>query len=70
MQPDMRKLLKIRNLHIFAISPEKHGGEVDFLPENEHKSFLQVDSIFLGLLSQACPNYPEQKVYNIFVISQ
>ena len=34
------------------------GGEVDFLPANEHKSFLQVDSIFLGLLSQACLKVP------------
>ena len=66
----MPKVTKITSLHIFAISPEKHGGEVDFLPENEHRSFLQVDGIFLGLLSQACPKYPEQKVYNIFVISQ
>ena len=32
-------------------------------------SFLQVDSITLGVLSQACPKYPEQHVYNIFAIS-
>ena len=39
-----------RNKNIFAISPEKHGGdEVDFLPSHEQKSFLQVDSISLGL---------------------
>ena len=28
---------KIRNLHIFAISPKKHGGEVGFLPVDKHK---------------------------------
>ena len=26
VQPDMPKIPKIRRLHIFAISPEKHGG--------------------------------------------
>ena len=36
---------KIRSLHIFEISPEKHGGEVDFLPGNKHESFLEVDII-------------------------
>ena len=44
------------------------GAEVEFLPANKHESFLQVDSIILGLLSQACPKCPKQ-VYNIFVIS-
>ena len=51
-----------------ALSPEKHwggwggvgGGEVGFLPANEHESFLQVHSIPLGLHSQACPKYPKQ----------
>ena len=49
-----------------AISPEKHGGEVDFLPADKHKNFLQVDSITLVLHSQTCPKYPKQQVYNIF----
>ena len=64
------KVPKIRSLHIFAISPEKRGwgSEVDFLPANKHKNFQQVDSIALGLRSQACPKYPKQ-VYNISVIS-
>ena len=43
--------------------------EVDFLPADKHKSFLQVDSITLGVCSQACPKYPKQQVYNIFSIS-
>ena len=33
-------------------------------------SFLQVDSIILGVLSQACQKHPKQQVYNIFPISQ
>ena len=55
----MRNVHKI-SLHIFAISPEKHGGEVDFLPANEHKRLLQVDSISSVLISQACPEHPKQ----------
>ena len=59
VQPDMPKVPKIKSLHLFAIYPEKHGGggrgcEVDFLPANEPESFRQVDSITLGLRSQAC----------------
>ena len=41
-----------------------------FLPANKHESFLQFDNITLSLLRQACPKYPNQEVYNIFVISQ
>ena len=51
--------------NIFVISKE-----VDFLPTDKCKSFLQVDSITLGLHSQACPKYPKHYVYNIFVISK
>ena len=46
------------------------GDEVDFLPADKRESFLQVDSINLGVRSQACPKYPKQQVYNICVISQ
>ena len=60
VEPDKHKLPKIRSLRIFAISPEKHGEEVDFLPVNKQESFLQVDSSTLDLLSQACPKYPIQ----------
>ena len=42
------------------------GNEVDFLPADKHKSFLQVDSITFGVLSQTCPKYPKKQVYNIF----
>ena len=46
------------------------GDEVDFLPADEHKSFLQDDNITLGMLSQPCPKYPKQQVYNILAICQ
>ena len=46
------------------------GVEVGFLPANKYQSFLQVDSITLGLCNQVCPKYPKQYVCNIFVISQ
>ena len=64
METGMPKVLKI-SLYIFA----KAWGEVDFLPANKHESFLQVDSITLGLRSQACPKYPKQ-VYKIIATSQ
>ena len=54
MQPGIPKVPKIKSLHIFAISPENHRGEVGFLPANEHESFLQVDSITLGLRVFVC----------------
>ena len=44
------------------------GDEVEFLPADKHKSFLQIDRITLGLHSQECPRYPKQ-VYNIFALS-
>ena len=65
----MPKVPKLKSLHILAISPEKLGDEVDFLFEDKDESFLQVDSITLGVCSQACPRYPKQQVYNIFIIS-
>ena len=30
-----------------AISPEKHGDEVDFLPADKHESLLQIDTMIL-----------------------
>ena len=65
----MPKVPKI-SLHIFAISPLKHGDEVEFLPADKHKSFLQDGSMTLGVISQTGPKYQKQSVYNIFAISQ
>ena len=38
------------------------GDEVDSLLADKLKSFLQVDSVSLGVRSQACPKYPKQQV--------
>ena len=46
------------------------GDEVEFLPADKHKSFLQDGSITLGVISQTGPKYQKQSVYNIFAISQ
>ena len=48
------------------------GDEVDFLPADKHKNFLQDGSITLGVISLTCPKYQNQfkLVYNIFAISQ
>ena len=56
--PDKPKVPKIKSLHIFAISPEKNmGDEVVLLPVDKYKSFLQDDTIILGVCNQACPKY-------------
>ena len=44
-------------------------GEVDFLPADKHKAFLQHDCITLDVTSQICLNCWKQQVYNIFAIS-
>ena len=69
LYPDMPKVPKIRSLHIYAISPEKHGFDVVLLPADKYKSFLQGD-IFFDVCNQACPKYPKRQVCNIFAISQ
>ena len=45
--------------YLCNISRKDWGGELDFLPANEHRRFLQVDSITLGLRSQSFPKYPK-----------
>ena len=40
-----------------------------FLPADKQESFLQSDSVTLGVRSQACTKYLKQ-VYNIVTISQ
>ena len=44
--------------------------EIDFLPVDKHKNFLQIDCITLVVHGQACPRHPKQQLYNIFAISQ
>ena len=46
------------------------GYEVDFLPADKPKGFVQDDSIILGLRSQIGPKYKKQPVHKIFAISQ
>ena len=46
------------------------GCEIDFMPADKHKNFLQIDSITLDVHIHACPKYLGQEVYNIFAISQ
>ena len=52
-----------------AISPEKHGDEVDFLPADKHKSSPQTDTDF-DEDGQAFPNFPKYQVCSVFTISQ
>ena len=46
------------------------GDEVEFLPADKRKSFLQDGSIILGVIGQIRPKYQKQSVCNIFAISQ
>ena len=44
---------------------QKHfGDKVDFFPADKHESFVQDNSIFSGVDSQACPNYTKQHICN------
>ena len=49
----------------FAISlqylKENGKNEVDFLPADKHQRFLKIDTIILGVCSQACVNYSKYK---------
>ena len=65
----MPKVPKI-SLHIFAVSPEKHGLWNWFLPADKHKNFLQIDRITLGGHAEVCPKHPKQQPCIIFTISQ
>ena len=54
----MPKVPKIRSLHIFAISPEKTWGyEVVLLPTDKYESFLQDNTIILGVCNKDYPKY-------------
>ena len=46
------------------------GDEVEFLPGDKHKSFVQDGNITLGVISQTGPKYQKQSAYNIFAIFQ
>ena len=45
------------------------GDDIDFLPADKHKSFLQDNSITFDVRSQADPKYQKQSVYNKLAIS-
>ena len=46
------------------------GDEVEFLPADKQKSFLQDGSITLSVISQTGPKYQKQSVYNIFTMNE
>ena len=48
---------KIKFACLGNIFRKARGDEVDFLPADKHESFFEVNSIFLGVRSQACPKY-------------
>ena len=56
--------------YLCNISIKAWGMKLIFLPADKPKSFLQDDSIILGLRSQTGPKYQKQPVNKIFAISQ
>ena len=36
---------------------ENVKDEVDFLPVDKHRIFLEIDTVILGVGGQTCPNY-------------
>ena len=61
VQPGIPKVRKIRSLHIFAISPWKHGGKVDFWSANKQKKFLWFDVSFWVCLARHAQNTQNNK---------
>ena len=53
----MPKVTETKRFHIFEYLQKNVGNEVDFLPADKHESFLQVDSINLGVRIKACSKY-------------
>ena len=57
-----KKRVKSTPNNKFAISlqylKKNVNDEVDVLSGNEHRRFLQIDTIILGMRGQASPNYP------------
>ena len=60
----MPKVPKIQYLH------KSLGDEVDFLPGDKHKGFLQDDRTSLGNDSITLPKVPKMTIYNIYEMSQ
>ena len=42
-------------LHIFEYIQKSMGYEIDFLPADKYKNFLQIVTITLGVHALACP---------------
>ena len=57
-------------VYLCNISRKAWGWSWYFSCKKIQKSFLQINSITLGMCSQACSKYPKQWIYNTFVKSQ
>ena len=55
----MAKVTKTSDLKCLCNKYVKENvkGEVDFLPSDKRRRFLQSDTIVLGVYDQACPYY-------------
>ena len=57
--PKHAQRTQIRSFISLQYLQKNMENEVDFLPVDEHKTFLQFDNITLDVQSQAYPKYPK-----------
>ena len=60
--PKVPKVTKLQNL-----GKKEVRHKFNFLHEDKNQSFLEADTIIFGSHNQACPKYPKQQVFAIFL---
>ena len=63
--PGMPKVPKVTKLQNLGKKEVRH--KFNFLHEDKNQSFLEADTIVFGGHNQACPKYPKQQVFAIFL---
>ena len=62
--------MKLMNLSTVSIDGQlSFDKAVFFFSADKHKSFLQLDSITLGVCNQPCANYSKKQVYYFLEVS-
>ena len=63
--PGMPKVPKVTKLQNLGKKEVRH--KFNFLHEDKNQSFLEADTIVFGGHDKACPKYPKQQVFAIFL---
>ena len=61
----MSKAPKVKKLQNLGKKEVRH--KFNFLHEDKNQSFLETDAIVFGSHNQACPKYPKQQVFAIYL---